>query len=211
MCLPSPVLIVDHRHLFSFLEIYNKQEQRLIISLSLSRRLHINANTGKQTYTPQLTDFRNPAKYVPIRIQHTANMSDTHTYEFNVSMSCGGCSGAIDRVLKKLDGMSAAQSAYLPLSVPRTYIEPAATTTPSHLPQNCIISTGLLTNAAYVQVSRATKSPSRISLPRSSPRCPTRPSSPRLQRRARRSTRPRLMVSSSPSRFLLLRKRLENI
>jgi copper chaperone CopZ len=32
-------------------------------------------------------------------------MAETHTYEFNVTMSCGGCSGAIDRVLKKLDGM----------------------------------------------------------------------------------------------------------
>ncbi|KAJ4269583.1 hypothetical protein ACHAPJ_005989 [Fusarium lateritium] len=32
-------------------------------------------------------------------------MADTHTYEFNVTMSCGGCSGAIDRVLKKLDGV----------------------------------------------------------------------------------------------------------
>lgn len=32
-------------------------------------------------------------------------MADTHTYEFNVTMTCGGCSGAIDRVLKKLDGM----------------------------------------------------------------------------------------------------------
>ncbi|KAH7367156.1 heavy metal-associated domain-containing protein [Plectosphaerella cucumerina] len=32
-------------------------------------------------------------------------MSDEHTYKFNVSMSCGGCSGAIDRVLKKLDGV----------------------------------------------------------------------------------------------------------
>lgn len=30
----------------------------------------------------------------------------SHTYKFNVAMSCGGCSGAIDRVLKKLDGMS---------------------------------------------------------------------------------------------------------
>ncbi|KAL6855050.1 Cytosolic copper metallochaperone [Amphichorda felina] len=29
----------------------------------------------------------------------------SHTYEFNVSMSCGGCSGAIDRVLKKLEGV----------------------------------------------------------------------------------------------------------
>lgn len=27
-----------------------------------------------------------------------------HTYKFNVSMSCGGCSGAVDRVLKKLEG-----------------------------------------------------------------------------------------------------------
>ncbi|GJN75180.1 heavy-metal-associated domain-containing protein [Purpureocillium lilacinum] len=32
-------------------------------------------------------------------------MAEVHTYEFNVSMSCGGCSGAIDRVLKKLDGV----------------------------------------------------------------------------------------------------------
>jgi copper chaperone len=31
-------------------------------------------------------------------------MAVTHTYKFNVSMSCSGCSGAIDRVLKKLDG-----------------------------------------------------------------------------------------------------------
>lgn len=28
-----------------------------------------------------------------------------HTYKFGVSMSCGGCSGAINRVLGKLDGM----------------------------------------------------------------------------------------------------------
>jgi copper chaperone len=32
-------------------------------------------------------------------------MTDTHTYEFSIAMSCGGCSGAIDRVLKKLEGM----------------------------------------------------------------------------------------------------------
>lgn len=30
-------------------------------------------------------------------------MSD-HTYNFNVTMTCGGCSGAVERVLKKLDG-----------------------------------------------------------------------------------------------------------
>lgn len=28
-----------------------------------------------------------------------------HQYKFNVSMSCGGCSGAIERVLKKLEGI----------------------------------------------------------------------------------------------------------
>ncbi|KAF2399194.1 iron copper transporter [Trichodelitschia bisporula] len=28
-----------------------------------------------------------------------------HTYKFNVAMSCGGCSGAVERVLKKLDGI----------------------------------------------------------------------------------------------------------
>lgn len=30
----------------------------------------------------------------------------SHTYEFNITMSCGGCSGAVDRVLKKLEGTS---------------------------------------------------------------------------------------------------------
>ncbi|KAK7730715.1 Cytosolic copper metallochaperone [Botryosphaeria dothidea] len=28
-----------------------------------------------------------------------------HTYKFNITMTCGGCSGAVDRVLKKLDGV----------------------------------------------------------------------------------------------------------
>ncbi|KAJ5086311.1 metal homeostasis factor ATX1 [Penicillium alfredii] len=31
-------------------------------------------------------------------------MSD-HQYKFNVSMSCGGCSGAVERVLKRLEGV----------------------------------------------------------------------------------------------------------
>ncbi|KAH9876350.1 hypothetical protein J1614_004230 [Plenodomus biglobosus] len=29
----------------------------------------------------------------------------THTYKFNVAMTCGGCSGAVERVLKKLEGV----------------------------------------------------------------------------------------------------------
>ncbi|KAJ5740945.1 Metal homeostasis factor ATX1 [Penicillium malachiteum] len=31
-------------------------------------------------------------------------MSD-HQYKFNVAMSCGGCSGAVERILKKLEGV----------------------------------------------------------------------------------------------------------
>ncbi|KAJ6004092.1 hypothetical protein N7499_000156 [Penicillium canescens] len=31
-------------------------------------------------------------------------MSD-HQYKFNVTMTCGGCSGAVERVLKKLEGV----------------------------------------------------------------------------------------------------------
>lgn len=27
-----------------------------------------------------------------------------HNYKFNVTMTCAGCSGAVERVLKKLDG-----------------------------------------------------------------------------------------------------------
>jgi len=33
-----------------------------------------------------------------------------HTYKFNVTMTCGGCSGAVERVLKKLDGIHASPS-----------------------------------------------------------------------------------------------------
>ncbi|KAL0946859.1 hypothetical protein HGRIS_013026 [Hohenbuehelia grisea] len=32
-------------------------------------------------------------------------MSD-HTYKFDVKMTCSGCSGAVDRVLKKTEGVS---------------------------------------------------------------------------------------------------------
>jgi copper chaperone len=31
-------------------------------------------------------------------------MSD-HQYKFNVSMTCGGCSGAVERILKRLEGL----------------------------------------------------------------------------------------------------------
>ncbi|KAJ5370153.1 Metal homeostasis factor ATX1 [Penicillium cataractarum] len=31
-------------------------------------------------------------------------MSD-HQYKFNVTMTCGGCSGAVERILKRLEGV----------------------------------------------------------------------------------------------------------
>ncbi|KAK0740717.1 hypothetical protein B0T18DRAFT_331490 [Schizothecium vesticola] len=42
------------------------------------------------------------ADATPVNV--TAGEGD-HTYKFNVAMSCGGCSGAVDRVLKRLDGV----------------------------------------------------------------------------------------------------------
>jgi copper chaperone len=41
-------------------------------------------------------------------------MSDHH-YKFNVTMTCGGCSGAVERVLKKLEGTSALYLTLIPL------------------------------------------------------------------------------------------------
>ncbi|AEO71195.1 fb74beaf-e1e4-444a-bb41-dc6225fcc64a [Thermothielavioides terrestris] len=34
-----------------------------------------------------------------------ADAVSEHNYKFNVSMSCSGCSGAVERVLKKLEGV----------------------------------------------------------------------------------------------------------
>ncbi|KAL8825245.1 MAG: hypothetical protein Q9191_004534 [Dirinaria sp. TL-2023a] len=34
-----------------------------------------------------------------------ADVAAPHHYKFNIQMNCGGCSGAVDRVLKKLEGV----------------------------------------------------------------------------------------------------------
>jgi hypothetical protein len=44
-----------------------------------------------------------PADISIYNIPLNTAMSD-HQYKFNVSMSCGGCSGAVERILKRLDG-----------------------------------------------------------------------------------------------------------
>lgn len=118
-----------------------------------------------------------PSPTPPPSLPAATTMADVHTYEFNVSMSCGGCSGAIDRVLKKL---------------------PGASPPPRPPPPGKEYKRGA--DVAPRQASRATRSPSRTRGPRSSPACPTRPSWPRSPRRARRSTQPRRMVSRSRSR-----------
>lgn len=35
-----------------------------------------------------------------------ASTEAAHHYHFDITMSCGGCSGAVDRVLKKTDGLT---------------------------------------------------------------------------------------------------------
>lgn len=35
-----------------------------------------------------------------------ASSETAHHYHFDITMTCGGCSGAVDRVLKKTDGLS---------------------------------------------------------------------------------------------------------
>ncbi|RFU33687.1 hypothetical protein B7463_g2665, partial [Scytalidium lignicola] len=45
-----------------------------------------------------------PARKYLANITTTTTMSE-HTYKFNVTMTCSGCSGAVDRVLKRLDGV----------------------------------------------------------------------------------------------------------
>lgn len=48
-------------------------------------------------------------------------MSD-HQYKFNVTMTCGGCSGAVERILKRLEGVYTLEirnPRLPPLSIPR--------------------------------------------------------------------------------------------
>ncbi|KAK4204733.1 hypothetical protein QBC40DRAFT_83895 [Triangularia verruculosa] len=38
-----------------------------------------------------------------------AGAGQEHKYHFEITMSCGGCSGAVERVLKKLEGVKSYQ------------------------------------------------------------------------------------------------------
>jgi copper chaperone len=50
------------------------------------------------------THQSNPHSTFLNALSDVSNMSAEHKYKFNVTMTCGGCSGAVERVLKKMDG-----------------------------------------------------------------------------------------------------------
>ena len=61
-----------------------------------------------QTLQPPLLSCFNPPHNSLINLtthQPTSKMAE-HNYKFNITMTCGGCSGAVERVLKKLEGES---------------------------------------------------------------------------------------------------------
>jgi hypothetical protein len=73
--------------------------------------VHLELPSDHFNNTARLSSF--PLNYRPVTHQpHTPNkplptsrMAE-HNYKFNITMTCGGCSGAVERVLKKLEGKS---------------------------------------------------------------------------------------------------------
>lgn len=133
-------------------------------------------------------------------------MADTHTYKFNVSMSCSGCSGAVDRVLKKLEGKPAPVPIQPATSLPPSTAPKGQRTTGTKDPRDTG-GWGRIANHMHhhQQASSRTRSPSRARPPPSWPRrtCPTRRCSRPSPRRARRSTLARPTAWRRASRSLL--------
>jgi copper chaperone len=63
---------------------------------SFSRPSAMDTNLQPTDANPPATDANLPA---------LGESEHGHNYKFNVSMNCGGCSGAVERVLKKLNGI----------------------------------------------------------------------------------------------------------
>lgn len=82
------------------------------------RRLAKNSTTPKRTCVPHLTTQRT---YQHNKAREAAKMAE-HTYDFNITMTCGGCSGAIERVLGRLEGLSLLPFLYLCFSSPRSFL-----------------------------------------------------------------------------------------
>jgi len=131
----------------------------------------------KYTTTPPLPSSLSTATthqpHNPTNPSTPSKMAE-HNYKFNITMTCGGCSGAVERVLKKLDGASSSCSQTSLFMYSHEHD----------------------TNEIPSQASKNSTSPS---TPRPRPSKPTTasttpPSSRRSRRLARLSTRARLMV-----------------
>ena len=69
-----------------------------------------------------------------------------HKYVFNVTMSCGGCSGAVERVLKKLEGASPVLSTRFP--TPSTL--PTSPTSSDSLPNTSPVTPSVVYNSEHI-------------------------------------------------------------
>jgi copper chaperone CopZ len=67
--------------------------------------------TALQSQPNSTSHFAYPSNhYSHHTYQQTQLKMAEHNYKFNITMTCGGCSGAVERVLKKLDGEITAQA-----------------------------------------------------------------------------------------------------
>merc|ERR1711939_1254258 len=83
---------------------------------------------GNNTYNTFVALQISKTHFSPVLVYTPTNMSDHH-YKFNVTMTCGGCSGAIERVLKKLDEQ--VSKITTSLSTPRPQTSPPLTRCPT--------------------------------------------------------------------------------
>lgn len=70
------------------------------MTLIINRRAHLINSFHETIPSPSQLTLIERLRFLP---RETDTMAE-HNYTFNVTMSCGGCSGAVERVLKKLEG-----------------------------------------------------------------------------------------------------------
>lgn len=97
--------------------------QRCPLPLHSSARVKANTSQPPFHSTPQSTPQVTPPQALG-KMAEAPSLHDTtapppdapsHTYKFNITMTCTGCSGAVERVLKRLDGTSIFLSTHPPL------------------------------------------------------------------------------------------------
>ena len=79
------------------------------LALHLLLTSHSTSRTVREASTKQkkkVPDF--PYSKPPTHFTTMADVEAPHHYKFNIKMTCSGCSGAVDRVLKKTEGSFAA-------------------------------------------------------------------------------------------------------